>query len=467
MFIKLLEMSFTSGVLLLIVIFIRACLFKKLPKKVFVLLWLIVLFKLLIPVSLNSGFSIYSIIESAFNVELGATSAEDYTLKEVSNSIDKNISNSKVLSDIENFTILEMLGILSFVVTIILSIFLCSKYIKIINLFKTSIHIKNHDFIKKWIYENRCFRKFMVCVSEFTKTPLTSGILKPRIILPKQMDYSNNQTLNFVLTHEMVHINRFDNMLKLFMLLALVIHWFNPLVWIMFFLLNKDIEFSCDEKVMNMIGEEYRADYATALISLAEENNPFSMAIYNGFGKTKIEERIVNVMKFKKSTYVTFLVSTVLVCGTSLVFATGNKEINEVESFDLTKSEQSNRSEFSLSNKSTDLYSSNEDSDISVSVSKISVNKENEPKSNEDESMNKESKSKSNEDESVNKESKSNSSKYMYVNKSSNYNDISYTNSSNYLVQKNGYDENGLVISRQGNLLSVSKVQYRTSVKEP
>ncbi|EQF27215.1 blaR1 peptidase M56 family protein [Clostridioides difficile CD160] len=457
MFIKLLEMSFTSGVLLLIIIFIRACLFKKLPKKVFVLLWLIVLLKLLIPVSLNSGFSIYSIIESTFNVELGATSSEDYTLKKVSKSIGKNTSNNKVLSDIENLTILEMLGILSLVVTIILSMFLCSKYIKIINLFKTSIHIKNHDFIKKWICENRCFRKFMVCVSEFTKTPLTSGILKPRIILPKQMDYSNNQTLNFVLTHEMVHINRFDNMLKLFMLLALVIHWFNPLVWVMFFLLNKDIEFSCDEKVMNMIGEEYRADYATALISLAEENNPFSMAIYNGFGKTKIEDRIVNVMKFKKSTYVTFLVSAVLVCGTSLVFATGNKEINEVESFDLTKSD---KSEVSLSNKSNDLYSSSIDSDISVSMSKASRNKE-------DESMSKVSKSKSNEDESISKSSKSKSNEYMSVNKSSNYNDVFYTNSKNYSVQEIGYDENGLVISRQGNLLSVSKVQYRTSVKEP
>lgn len=460
MFIKLLEMSFTSGVLLLIIIFIRACLFKKLPKKVFVLLWLIVLFKLLMPISLNSGFSIYSIIESTFNVELGATSAEDYTLKKVSNSIGKNTSNNKVLSDIENLTILEMLGILSLVVTIILSMFLCSKYIKIINLFKTSIHIKNHDFIKKWIYENRCFRKFMVCVSEFTKTPLTSGILKPRIILPKQMDYSNNQTLNFVLTHEMVHINRFDNMLKLFMLLALVIHWFNPLVWVMFFLLNKDIEFSCDEKVMNMIGEEYRADYATTLISLAEENNPFSMAIYNGFGKTKIEDRIVNVMKFKKSTYVTFLFSAVLVCGTSLVFATGNKEINEVESFDLTKVEQSNKNGFSLSNKSTDLYSQNVDSDISVSMSKASMNKE-------DESMSKVSKSKSNEDESMSKVSKSKSTEYRSVNKSSNYNDVFYTNSKNYSVQENGYDENALVISRQGNLLSVSKVQYRTSVKEP
>ncbi|WP_262808076.1 M56 family metallopeptidase [Clostridioides difficile] len=238
MFIKLLEMSFTSGVLLLIVIFIRACLFKKLPKKVFVLLWLIVLFKLLIPVSLNSGFSIYSIIESTFDVEVGNTSTENYTLKKASDSTGKNNSDEfEIMSNIENIMMLEMLGILSFIVTIMFSILLCFRYFKIINLFKTSIHIKNHEFIKKWMCKNSRFRRFIVCISEFTRTPLTSGILKPRIILPKQMNYANNQTLDFVLTHEMVHINSFDNLLKLFMLVALVVHWFNPLVWVMFFLL--------------------------------------------------------------------------------------------------------------------------------------------------------------------------------------------------------------------------------------
>ena len=150
MFIKLLEMSFTSGVLLLIVIFIRACLFKKLPKKVFVLLWLIVLFKLLIPVSLNSGFSIYSIIESTFDVELGNTSTENYTLKKASDSTGKNNSDEfEIMSNIENIMMLEMLGILSFIVTIMFSILLCFRYFKIINLFKTSIHIKNHEFIKR------------------------------------------------------------------------------------------------------------------------------------------------------------------------------------------------------------------------------------------------------------------------------------------------------------------------------
>lgn len=123
---------------------------------------------------------------------------------------------------------------------------------------------------------------------------------------------------------------------------------------------------------MSILGEEYRADYATTLISLAEENNPFSMTICSGFGKTKIEKRIVNIMKFKKSTYVTFLVSTVLVCGIGLVFATENKEINEVESFGLTKNE---KSVLSISSDSTELYTPKVDSNISVSMSKVSMNK--------------------------------------------------------------------------------------------
>ncbi|MDB0438981.1 penicillin-binding protein [Clostridioides difficile] len=370
MFTKLLEMSVTSGVLILIVIFIRACLFKKLPKKVFVLLWLVVLFKLLVPISLNSTFSIYSIIESNFDAQLGNTSAVDYSIKKTNNSISKNnFGDSKALFSLENFTALEISSILTFGISIIFIMFLCFKYIRMTNLFKTSIHIKNHEFIKKWAYDNKCFRKFFVCMSEFTKTPLTTGLLKPNIILPKQMDYSNNQTLNFVLTHELVHINRFDNILKLFMLVALAVHWFNPLVWIMLFLLNKDIEFSCDEKVMSIVGEEYRADYATALISLAEEHNTFPMTLYNGFGKTKIEERIVNVMKFKKSTYITFLVSAVLICGTSVVFATGNKEIDEVESFSLVEREQGNTSDFSIENQPLKIESKTNNTNISVGLS--------------------------------------------------------------------------------------------------
>lgn len=137
----------------------------------------------------------------------------------------------------------------------------------------------------------------------------------------------------------MVYINSFDNLLKLFMFVVFVVYWFNFLVWVMFFLLNKDIEFSCDEKVMSIFGEEYRVDYVIILISLVEENNLFLMIICSGFGKIKIEKRIVNIMKFKKLIYVIFLVLIVLVCGIGFVFVIENKEINEVEFFGLIKNE--------------------------------------------------------------------------------------------------------------------------------
>ncbi|MCC0632473.1 M56 family metallopeptidase [Clostridioides sp. ZZV15-6388] len=443
MFTKLLEMSVTSGVLILIVIFIRACLFKKLPKKVFVLLWLVVLFKLLVPVSLNSSFSIYSIIESNFDAQLGNTSAVNYSIKKNNNFISKkNFGDSKALFNLENFTALEISSILTFGISIIFIMFLCFKYIRTINLFKTSIHIKNHEFIKKWAYDNRRLRKFFVCISEFTKTPLTTGILKPNIILPKQMDYSNNQTLNFVLTHELVHINRFDNILKLFMLVALAVHWFNPLVWAMLFLLNKDIEFSCDEKVMSIVGEEYRADYATALISLAEEHNTFPMTLYNGFGKTKIEERIVNVMKFKKSTYITFLVSAVLICGTSVVFATGNKEIDEVESFNLIENEEGNKNDFSIGGQSLNIEAKKSDSDISVTLSQ---------KSNGRLALSASELYKKQEisSEVKSEEVDSNISKYSIVKRDSVYNDISIMKSTK--------------ISEATKTSETNKIQYKAS----
>lgn len=179
MFIKLLEMSFIFGVLFLIVIFIRVCLFKKLFKKVFVLLWLIVLFKFLILVSLNFGFSIYSIIELIFDVELGNILIENYIFKKVSDFIGKNnFDEFEIMFSIENIMMLEMLGILFFIVIIMFSIFLCFRYFKIINFFKILIYIKNYEFIKKWMCKNSCFRRFIVCIFEFIRILFIFGILK-------------------------------------------------------------------------------------------------------------------------------------------------------------------------------------------------------------------------------------------------------------------------------------------------
>lgn len=107
--------------------------------------------------------------------------------------------------------------------------------------------------------------------------------------------------LKFVLAHEAVHVRRGDNLWKIVMMMAVCIHWFNPLVWIMYVLFTRDMELSCDEKVLSRFGERAKREYARALVGLAEKQYRFSL-FAQGFGKSAIKERIEAIMKFKKAT---------------------------------------------------------------------------------------------------------------------------------------------------------------------
>ncbi len=79
---------------------------------------------------------------------------------------------------------------------------------------------------------------------------LTYGVLRPVVLIPKQTDWTDETRLKVILTHEFVHIRRFDTLTKLLLAAALCIHWFNPFVWVMYVLANRDIELSCDETVV-------------------------------------------------------------------------------------------------------------------------------------------------------------------------------------------------------------------------
>lgn len=158
-------------------------------------------------------------------------------------------------------------------------------------------------------------------VSDRITTPLAYGLLHPKIILPKSMDFSNQQQINYILTHELVHIKSFDILWKVIMILCLCFHWFNPMVWVMYIIMNRDIELACDEKVIKIYGETTKSDYALALINMAEERNKFN-PLYSGFSRNSIEERIVSIMKLKKVTILNIAFAFILVIGTTAVFAT-------------------------------------------------------------------------------------------------------------------------------------------------
>ena len=99
-------------------------------------------------------------------------------------------------------------------------------------------------------------------------SPLTFGVLRPVILLPKKTDWTDETALRYVLEHEFVHIQRFDVLSKLLLIAAVCVHRFNPLVWVMYVLANRDLELSCDETVLRRFGGDIRAAYARVLIRM-------------------------------------------------------------------------------------------------------------------------------------------------------------------------------------------------------
>jgi len=170
-------------------------------------------------------------------------------------------------------------------------------------------------------------RHIQVRQSDRIAAPLTYGIWKPVILFPKTTDWQDIANLRYVLTHEITHIRRFDILTKWLLAAALCVHWFNPLVWAMYFLANRDIELSCDEAVVKTFGESKKSAYAMALIGLEENRGMFSPLCTN-FSKNSIEERIVAIMKMKKKSILGLILTVVMVSaltvGTLAVFATTN-----------------------------------------------------------------------------------------------------------------------------------------------
>ncbi|MCI8370802.1 MAG: hypothetical protein HFI75_00105 [Lachnospiraceae bacterium] len=128
------------------------------------------------------------------------------------------------------------------------------------------------------------------------ETPLVFGIIHPRIYLPVGL---TAEEIPYILEHERVHIRRRDYLVKPLAFLLLCIHWFNPLVWLAFFCMDKDMEMSCDEAVLKKLGHKIKQDYSTSLLSLA-----CGRTFFNGgplaFGEQGVKERIKNVLRYKK-----------------------------------------------------------------------------------------------------------------------------------------------------------------------
>lgn len=312
---NLLQMSFTGAVMILAVTVIRAIAINKVPKKTFLVLWGIALVRLMIPFSLPSWFSIYSLWNREMPTERMNTAAG--TLIPVIPAGHQAATPHNTVGPMANVSAPEIIWILG---CVLCAFFFATAYWKSYKEFQMSLPVRN-DGIKKWLETHPTRRTITVRQSSLVSSPLTYGVIHPVILLPKTTVWNNEETLHYVLTHELVHIKRFDIITKVVLAVALCVHWFNPLVWVMYVLANRDIELSCDETVIRQFGENTRAAYAKVLISMEETRSGFT-PLCNNFSRNAIEERITAIMKTRKTTVVSLVLAALIVAGTTTVFAT-------------------------------------------------------------------------------------------------------------------------------------------------
>lgn len=307
---SLLQMSFTGGILILAVIVIRALAINMLPKKAFNALWWISVVRLMIPFSIPSTFSVYSLMGS----HAPGNGSQAIRVLPIGASGQAASMPDSITNAVSTWTVVWAAGVLVCAVFFSLAYWKCRKE------FQTSIPVGN-DFTENWLSVHQQGRRISIRQSGRFSAPLTYGVLHPVILMPTSTKWENTDSLEYVLAHEYVHIRRFDSIRKLVLIVVLCVHWFNPLVWVMYILANRDIELSCDEAVVRFFGENTKAAYARALISMEETRSGLT-PLCSSFSKNAIEERITAIMKIKKTTVFSLVLAGFIVVGTATAFAT-------------------------------------------------------------------------------------------------------------------------------------------------
>lgn len=323
---SLLQMSFLGTVIILLIVVLRAVLINRLPKKTFLILWWIALIRLLVPFSIKSVTSIYSLLQSIYSDINPVRTAQTTTFLPIHGNMPE-IANGLSEAMVQRTESISILSVIWLAGLLLCFGFFAVSYIKCYREFRFSLPVEN-DILEAWKEKHPLKRSLSIRQTETIAAPLSYGVIRPVILMPKNTEWKNIYQLRYVLEHEYVHIRRLDMLTKLIMIAAVCIHWFNPLVWVMYILFNRDLELSCDETVVRRFGMDIKSVYATALISMEEKKSGLT-PLCNSFSINAIEERIRAIMKIKKTSKFAVIISAVLVICVTGGFATSASSLEK------------------------------------------------------------------------------------------------------------------------------------------
>ena len=309
LFLKIINMSISASWLVLAVLIFRFVL-KKAPKWINVLLWGIVAIRLICPFSFESTLSLIPSAETIpLNIGMDTTPTINSGISAINNAVNPIISQSNTPMAGASINPLQItIGIYEYIWIfgmIALALYTAISYWRLCRKVDTAVRYKDNIF-----------------QSENVSFPFVLGIIKPRIYLPFKM---NGQYLEHVVAHEQAHICRKDHWWKPLGFLLLMIHWFNPLMWLAYVLLCRDIELACDEKVIKELGNEQRGDYTQALVACSV-NRRMIAACPLAFGEVSVKERVKSVMNYKKPAFWVIIISVIVCVGVAVCFLTNPKQ---------------------------------------------------------------------------------------------------------------------------------------------
>lgn len=307
LFVQILNMSFTASFVILAVIAVRLLL-KKTPRVISYVLWAVVLFRLVCPFSFESAVSLLPVNANPIPQEIVYQQTP-----QINTGI--QILNDSVNAVLPAATPENSMNPMQGIVAIAAFLWICGISALVV-----------YGVISLFILKRKL--RGAVCeggniyLADGLASPFVMGLFCPKIYLPAHL---SQQEKRYILLHEQTHIKRLDHVVKIVSFAVLCLHWFNPLAWVAFFLCGKDMEMSCDEAVIKLLGADVKKDYSSSLLTLATGRR-----IVGGsplaFGEGDTKSRIKNVLSYKKPAFWVLVVSIVAVVAVVIGLAANPKE---------------------------------------------------------------------------------------------------------------------------------------------
>lgn len=330
LFLQIINMSISASYVVLAVLLLRFPL-RRAPRWISVLLWGFVGIRLILPFSLKSAISLIPSAEVISpDIMMDHTPSVNTGIPIINSTLNPIIGDSFAPAPSDSANPLQILipifcaiwitGMLALILYTVVS------YVRLRLRVRTAVLYRDN-----------------VYMSENVPSPFVLGIIKPRIFLPFGMDEDH---IAHVIAHEKAHLSRRDHLWKPIGFLLLTVHWFNPLMWLGYVLLCRDIELACDEKVIKELGTDARADYSEALLSCSISRRTIS-ACPLAFGEVSVKNRVKSVLSYKKPAFWIIIVA-LIACAAVAVFLLTDPKDEKGNEFNPEKLTEEQREAFEM-----------------------------------------------------------------------------------------------------------------------